>query len=333
MARRLAEDILSIDYKPNDYTTGNNNLFEGCVVCNDGTIDGDAQNNGLMGVVLPSSANAIDGGWSSFEGILDTGGSTVATASLFVQNVDRGCKVQKFGWAKCKGKASTTFNVTEPVGYVPSDAGVIVPLRVNPLAVPIGICRQQLTVGSTADFVTVELIPGIAALLSSGERLVGQLNADSAAATGNVEAVVGTGISIPANFLRANSIVRVSGQVRMTAKNGADTVGPVRIRLGGLAGALLCSTGATAAFAANDVASFRAELEITSATTARLLQAVGILGTPDAAATQTSGGGNKNAFTIANINTALVVQPTILFSSNSAGNTGVLESLAVTAIR
>lgn len=326
MARRL--EGFCVGYKPNDAA-----LFEGCVCVNDGTVDGDADGNGLLGVVLPNNAAALDKGWSSFEGILDTGGYT--STPLYNLTIDKGAKVQKSGWAKAKGKGSTLFNQGEVVGYVPSDGGYIVPLRVNPQATPIGFCRQQITTIAAGDFVTVEMWPGLSGML--GERVLGRVIADSTAITGAAagtatEAAFDSKVTIPANFLRIGSIVRVSSQERMTGLNGADTVIGA-MRFGGLTGALLASTGATVAFASGDVISMHSEIEILSATTARLLYSQSILGVPAAAAKRTVGGANSGTITIPTITAAIDVVGTVTFSANSAGDIAVMESMAVTVIR
>lgn len=274
-------------------------------------------------VCLPSNAFAQNGG-RDFMGVWMAAGTAVSAT-------DRG-GLQKLGIAQCRLKANTACQKGTEAGYLPSDAGTVIP--VTPanaaLIVVIGRFSQTKASSSAVQFVGVELG---AQGSGRGEQLVGAIVASSTAVTNTTaETLFDQTVTIPANRINAAGIVlRIRAKARQTSGNAADTL-TLKLYMGGLSGALLAAT------AAIDVTDLGGDLGVIDATvTVRTAGASGVitsaavagLGAPGTATMRVSGtvGTLARDFTAAQI-----IGVSATWSAASTSNSAVLEDLAVTTL-
>lgn len=131
--------------------------------------------------------------------------------------------------------------------------------------------------------------------------------------------------TIPANRLRVGSRIRVRAQVIATATNSTDTL-TLKLYIGGLAGLLICTTGAVDV-ANNDIGYIDAELVVRTATTAVAagVQGLGVEGTVTAKPFKMASG------TIA-INVANDITVSGTWSTTNGGNSCRIDVLDVDII-
>jgi len=156
---------------------------------------------------------------------------------------------------------------------------------------------------------------------------------DSTAGSGNTESWFDRNVVIPANTLKAGSVIRLRWKVCATAvTTGGDTL-TCRAAIGAAAGAaaaVLVATSGAVAVNANDIYVGQAEV---------IVKAVGAPGTFDAwgsHAVFAAAGGNMTTYEAdgSNIDTtaALTVGLTFDWSTADTGNTAVLEMISVDVI-